>query len=622
MPDPGTNILLIQVDQMNAGCLSLLGNRNVRTPNLDRLATEGVLFTDASCNNPTCLPSRLSMLSGQYVSTLKQFSFNGMVDNRTPWLPEILRQAGYATGAFGKFHVDSIGENRWGFELAAPDLPEDDDFARPRNWTYENHCRENGIEWPPAEIHGHIPFDRAAKRRPTAADPDAPAYLQMATKSDVPLEHIVERWETDQCLTALEQWRTGDRPFFAWLSYHRPHTPTPLPEPWYSRQRPDELVFDRLPTAEELATWPRQLFSTFVDGPSRPHIGEGAFRRILASYFALIEFIDDEIGRVLQRLDDTGLAECTTVVFTADHGDAAGQLGLYDKFRIFGHSESITRVPLIIRPASRLGIAAAGRRIETPVELVDLTPTLLALHRLDVPAGMEGRNLSSLLAGGENAPSRPVFCEEYHLRVVRQNGWRLAYDWQYTTECSLVDLAADPLAYRNLYASPDPDVRSRCIGLKRQLFSFLMQRLHGPFDDDDVARVRKGLCPDDPTLPVRFGRADGPEGEHAVVCSFRSAACIALGTHFLLVPHYDDPMRLFLAARGAYQQTSDAVPVDPAIVEPMLDAALRQLCMAQHPNGGAGRFVDQPAPVTTAEAAEALRPNRWSPNNRIQTTRK
>ncbi|MBF0246210.1 MAG: sulfatase-like hydrolase/transferase, partial [Planctomycetes bacterium] len=152
------NILLIQVDQMHASCLSLLGHPVVHTPNLDRLVHEGALFKNATANNPICMPSRVSMLSGQYCSTLQQYGFSGLCDARTPWVQGVLGKAGYRTGAFGKFHTLCIGQEQWGFDVAAPSMPEDNDLARPSGHHYMAYCQNHKVPWPTDQIHGHNPF--------------------------------------------------------------------------------------------------------------------------------------------------------------------------------------------------------------------------------------------------------------------------------------------------------------------------------------------------------------------------------------------------------------------------------------------------------------------------------
>lgn len=551
---------------------------------------------------------RASMLSGQYCSTLGQYGFGGLCDRRTPWLQGILKNKGYRTGAFGKFHVDCIGEDQWDFDLAAPDLPEDDDLARPHGWTYENYCREHGIPWMTDQIHGHLPFEhqRVGVRtgaKPSSAEDTMKPYVQRACRSDVPLEHSVESWETNCCLEGLREFaKTSDQPWFVWLTYHRPHCPTPLPEPWFSRIRPDEVVLEPLPSAEDLMTWPRNLFAAFRDGPSLVNLGENQFRFLVASYYTLIEFIDEQIGRVLAWLEQTGLDKTTTVLFTSDHGDDAGQRGCYDKYGIFGHSEGVTNVPLLIRPAACLR-PAPPKTIPEPVELVDVAPTVLTLCGIDVPASMDGTNLASCLLDGESLQAdRTVFCEEFRTRMVKHQNWRLYFNTVDDNDSTLYNLQTDPLAHRNLYRRTEPDIVDRRIDLKRQLLAHTMQRHHGPFTAADAARVKNGLDPENATLPVRLP-GGGPN-----CFSFRAAAGITLNDHFLLVPYYEPKLYLFPKSEGAYQTSASALPSDPEIAEPMLDWGLRQAILRQMPisaNCGLADWPEQGKESQTVSLQEA-----------------
>ena len=604
------NLLLIQTDQMHARAMSCAGNPNVRTPNLDRLAEEGVLFTDANCNSPICMPSRASMLAGQYVGTLHQFGFGGLCDRRTPWMHQAFKRGGYQTGAFGKFHLSCVSPEQWDFDLAASDLPEDVDFARPPGWTYEAYCEEHGIAWLTDQLHGHIPFARfrpdvrgKGQTLPSGAAEALHPYVRNAWRSDVPLEHSIETWETDRCIEGIERFRANGRPWFAWLSYHRPHTPTPLPEPWFSRIRDHELQLPPMPSAEDLASWPRSIFAPFAHGPSRVVLGDEAFRFVVASYLALVEYIDSEIGRLLARLREWGLDASTSIVFTSDHGDDAGDRGCYDKFGIFTASEGVTRVPLIIRPAPALTAANTPRTIDEPVELVDIAPTSLRLCGLDVPEQMEGRDLSPALLRGEPLdPDRPVVCEESHRRMIKRGGWRLLMDQHFDDECILNDLGRDPHGMRNLYASDDPAVTGRRLQLKRDLLSFLVQRIYGPSASEDEVLIRGWLDANDRTQPMQLSQA-GPR-----VMPFRAAAAVTMGDLILFVPFFDEPMYLFPAQADTYFVRDHALPFDGQAAETRLDWGVRELMRVTHMNSGAIRpeSPEPPEPVTLDEARAAL----------------
>jgi arylsulfatase A-like enzyme len=562
------NILLIQVDQMHASCLSLLGHPVVRTPNLDRLAREGVLYRNATANNPICMPSRVSMLSGQYTSTLRQYGFSGLCDARTPWLQGELKRAGYRTGAFGKLHVLCIGQEQWDFDACAPTMPEDLDLARPAGNHYKAYCEKHGVPWPTDQIHGHNPFGENSGN-PASAKPEMNWARKRSCRSEVPLAHSLETWTTDRCLDFLRDAAADDRPFFAWLTYDRPHSPTTLPEPWFSRIRPDAVPLQPLPTAEQMTRLPPSWFHDFTRNASVALMGEADFKFTLATYFTCIEWLDAEIGRVMAALESSGAIDNTTIVFTADHGDEAGWHGLYDKGRGLT-SEAVTRVPLIIRPAPALFKADRNRIVQEPVELVDLMPTLCAQAGIPAPDRVEGRDLSaSLLSGRPLDPHRPVFCEDYWNRMVTRDGWKLVFDMCHEAENVLFDMTADPQTFDNRYN--DPACLDRRLELKRVLLGFVLERLYGPWRPADAERIERGLDDADPTLsPIIQASPDGLQ-------FYRAAAVLNDDTHILLVPFYEAPLRLFERAnrKRLYLTNRDAAPFDPVKADALVDRALR-----------------------------------------------
>ena len=569
------NVLLIEVDQMNAACLSVLGHPNVHTPNLDRLAGQGALFRHAVCNSPICMPSRISMLSGQYVSTNGQFGFSGLNDARMPWLPRIFQQAGYRTGAFGKFHTLCIGDAQWSFDVAAPSLPEDNDMARPAGLHYMAYCRDQGVPWPNDQIHGHNPYGPPAPVASTATS-DMHQARKRSCRSDVPEEHSLESWTTRECIRFLRDTTDEGRPFFAWLTYDRPHNPTTLPEPWFSRVDPSSIVLRDLPTAEQVAALPPSFVRESLRGSSVAGMGEAHFRFVLASYFTLIDYIDSKIGEVLEALESLGVLDNTTIVFTADHGDEAGNNGLYDKALTVA-TDGVTRVPLIVRPAPALTPVETGRILDGPVELVDLFPTLCRLHDLALPEGVEGVDLAPCVLRTDRPPaSRAVVCEDYFKRMIEQDGWKLVFDPCHPGENELHDMRRDPCGHVNLYNVPAH--RARQLDLKRRLLAFMTERFFGPYDDRDVDRIERGLDPADALLsPIIIAPPSGFQ-------SYRAGVLLSDDAHVLLVRFYDPDMLLFRGGSGFqhYQSRKQALPFDAEFVEGLLDQGLRQ-CFAWTP---------------------------------------
>lgn len=578
------NVLLIQADQWPSFCLGSLRRAGVRTPNLDRLCAQdgSILFTNNTAQSPICLPSRVSMLTGCYVSTTGQPGFSGYCRRGLPWMPRVFRKAGYRTGAFGKFHAASIGIDDWSFDVSEPTLGEDEDFSMPAGAHYRAYCAEKGVHWPTDQMHGHDPFHgmnlENGGRFSSHSEHLETDMERWAATSDVPEEHSLETWTTDRCLAFLETSATNDQPFFAWLSYDRPHYPTTLPPEWMARIRPDEIQLDSLPDATTLAELPKFLFDIFAsqDGISAMRTGEDRFRHLLATYYTLIEWIDHEIGRVLDALDRLKLRDQTIVAFTTDHGDAAGQLGLFDK-RLRTYSEAITRIPMVLSVPNS---TAPARVVDSPVENVDLFPTLASLCKLTVPADVEGTNLTPAItdADGEFPVGRPVFCEDHWQIMVKQEPWRLTFDIDSDAACQLHNLRTDPDQRLNLYS--DPDLAPQRVKLKRQLLRFLAERTAGAFTAFDVERVRTGLDGSGPYLPLLH--TSWIRG--VSLCHYRAAVVIADSEtrKKVLIPFFEGQEPLAWDATGnpldqQYLVRNQARPATNEELDPMLSIAIRQL---------------------------------------------
>ena len=566
------NVLLVQVDQMNARCLGGLGNPNLRTPNLDALAAEGTIFTSAHCQSPICMPSRASMISGQYPSTTRVFGFDGLGCAGSPRIQSTFKQAGYRTGAFGKFHLHNIAPHEWDMDVAAATCAEDEALARPADNTYMDWCRANGHTWPCDQTHSHIPPRYSDSWSGPRVNPEPDAPPEEWYRSATPLKSSLETYTTDRCLEFLGESDSSDQPFFAWLTYDRPHIPVYLPQPWFDRMCEKDIELPPAPTAEELGTLPRWMIDQVYDHPeySRAGLGPERFEKFVAAYYTLIEFLDAEAGRVIQELDALNLSENTIIVFTSDHGDQAGWGGVMDK-QPFSASDAITRVPLIIRPAPALGPSAVGRRIDDPVELIDLYPTLSALAGIASPEAVEGVDLSGVVLGKDEADrDRAVVCEELFTRSLTHRKQKLVFHTR-EENCMLFDLETDPDGFHNRY--DDPAYRDVRFGLKRKLLAFLCERVFGPWDKEDVDRVERAMDPEDDRPGLFVFDMPACEGLH----NHRAAVIYYDGRHHLLVPFYERDPSLF-GARFVYGSWDDALPFDLETAEPLLDEAVRA-CM-------------------------------------------
>ncbi|WP_435009175.1 sulfatase family protein [Tundrisphaera lichenicola] len=390
------NILLILPDQWRGMDLGCMGNAEVRTPHLDRLASQGVLFRNTFANTPVCCPARAILLTGKYPHK------NGMVANdlrlreSETTLAEILDKAGYRTGFIGKWHLDG-GKRQPGFVPPGP--------------------RRQGFEYWAASECSHTHFH--------------PTYFLDTDRPITEDRFEPEVW-TDRAIEFLGQ--GGDAPFFLVVSMGPPHDPYGAPEKFMNLYDPARLTLR----------------------PNWEGNDPGAARKQLAAYYAAMTAVDEQVGRLMEALEDSGRAKDTIVVFTSDHGDMLGSQGQRLKRKPW--EESI-RVPGIVRYPARI---EAGRTLDALLSHVDLAPTLLALSGLPAPAGMQGTDLSWVVLGTTDRGPDSAFFQifvpfagdgtPHPWRGIRTDRWMYA-----RTEAGpwvLYDLEEDPYEQKNLARDP------------------------------------------------------------------------------------------------------------------------------------------------------------------------
>ena len=404
-------------DPAVAGCY---GHPLVQTPSLDRLAAEGVLFENAYCNNPICVPSRMSFLTGKYASDVNVF------DNGSPLAPDIptfahyLEASGYETTLCGRMHM--IGPDRLhGFSRRL--LDDKSEWVR---------FGKGPVRTPEAR--------RSSNSHVTECGPGPPRWLEY----DSTVTDLSQRFLHDKAANP------ASRPWCLVASFMYPHFPLFAPQQYldlYPIDRIDlpvhghELLDNQHPAIRQL----RYFFHN--DQP----LPEELTRTALASYFALVTLTDEHIGRLLSVVDSSPLQENTVVIYISDHGEMAGQHGIWQKQCFY---ESSVRVPLIVR-GPRL---ASGVRVGANVSLVDIMPTLMDLAQTPVPDGLRGR---SLLPGlrGETIQEEAVVAE-YHAQGMLSAGYmtkkgNLKYNHYVDHPPQLFDLVADPYEVKNLAGRPD-----------------------------------------------------------------------------------------------------------------------------------------------------------------------
>ncbi|MBI3970190.1 MAG: sulfatase-like hydrolase/transferase [Chloroflexi bacterium] len=381
------DILMVTIEHLPARHLGCYGNPVVRTPHLDRLATEGALFEHATVASPLCVPSRTAMFTGRYPSTTGCRDNTLLLPPHEVHLPGLLSQAGYVCGLFGKNHCfpEPLAA---GFTVAAEEGPL---RARQRAaW---------GQAWPPPPV----PIDPAV----LAVQPrrfkwgEHPLPLWSGGRYPIPAEQAPPRANVDQALAFLSERR--DSPAFTWLSFADPHPPFRPPAPYDSLYRPEALPLPpRVP--DELARKPA-VQQVYYFGGWHYLMDDAQVRMATALYNGALTYIDDCLGVLFDALRAQGRLDDTVILVSGDHGEFLGEHGLSRKCAAF--YDCLVQVPLLVRG---LPGAAPGTRYALPVELVDIFPTLLAVAGSAAPPRVHGQDLATTLAG-RIPPREASFCE-------------------------------------------------------------------------------------------------------------------------------------------------------------------------------------------------------------------
>ena len=443
------NILLICTDQQRWDALHAAGNEHIETPNLDRLAAQGVLFEQCYVQNPVCAPSRASLMTSQYVPV------HGLHANGVDLAPDsllfsrVLADGGYDCGLVGKFHLGACHGGRL--------EPRLDDGFRVFRWAHDPYPGSS---------------ENAYHRWLQASHPDvyrqAMDHSGETTWDTIPTEAHYSRWIGNETVDFLQSSRRDDRPFFFVANFFDPHHGFGAPAEYVERYRAESLPRP-VTTWRELDTKPpiqAEASKKSYAGHARGFVEYTAdeLQDVRAAYYAMVTLVDDEVGRILDVLEATGEADNTIVVFTSDHGEMLGdhQLMLKGPFMY----ECAVRVPLIVRWPGR---ARAGQRVGELVQWIDLAPTFLDAAGIEAPASFQGRSLSGLLDGTQSGWRDWALCQyrdsghaydpPVYVTMLRHDRWKLVVHHggpatPRERSGELYDLDADPSELTNLWDDP------------------------------------------------------------------------------------------------------------------------------------------------------------------------
>ncbi len=481
MPDAPVNILLITSDQQHWNTLGCI-NPEIRTPNLDRLAGQGARFTRAYCVNPTCTPTRASMITGKYPSQHGAWSLGTKLSEDEPTIGEYLKAGGYRTALVGKAHFQPLaGTEEFPSVEAYPTL-QDLGYWRRFNGPFygfehvelaRNHADE-------AHVGQHYALwmeDKGCREWRDHFRPPTGNTSSQHHRWSIPEELHYDTWISERAVSLLEGFRLrGDR-FFLWASFFDPHPPYLVPEPWDRMYDPHKLTVpcvvegehERNPPHFRLTQEENPDFSAWRESGYGLHgfrshrHDDRELARDTAVYFGMISLMDKHIGRILDALDDLSLSHDTLVVFTTDHGHFFGHHGLIAKGAF--HYEDMIRVPFLVRcPAQAAGIPGdgyvhAGESCGALQSLVDIAPTFLRFAGQAVPRTMTGTDQSEVWKGRAARSREHVIIENrhepttIHLKTFVNERYKITvyYNQSYG---ELFDLRQDPGELNNLWDSP------------------------------------------------------------------------------------------------------------------------------------------------------------------------
>lgn len=455
------NILFITTDEHRFDALGCYGNKVIRTPNIDNIAAQGVLFEKGYVQNPMCMPSRMAIMTGRYCSE------NGCNINCTG-IPQFeqentfiqnLHDAGYYTAAIGKMHMMP----KWGpFGFTYLDLVEGKADA---NNQYTDYLISKGINGQQHLAKGEsLPFGTHTNA--------------------LPAENTIDAFVGNRAVRWLEERQEDSAetsPFFLWVSFSNPHFPFDPPEPYDTMYDPDEVPVPVWKDGE-MDSKPTQRQLQKERGYDM--VSESLLRKIVANYYGNITLVDDQVGEILKVLESKGLTSNTLLAFTSDHGDHLGDHKLLHKSGVTFYDISV-RVPFIV---SYPPLFPSGVVCENLVETIDLPATFLDVAGIKLPDSMQGRSLVGLAEGKIDDWREDAF-SEIDLRInPKMHGPNdpksrdyvamiCTREWKYVHFPNLgigelYDMVHDPHELENLFY--DPDYADRVAEMRLRLLNRFM----------------------------------------------------------------------------------------------------------------------------------------------------
>lgn len=472
------NILWICTDSQRHDTLGCYGNAYVKTPNIDRLAAEGVMFEQVYAQNPLCTPSRGNFLTGRYPVTmgLRQNGQNISPDEKL--VTRLLADDGYVCGLSGKLHLSACDHRIAEFGKDEWQGKDTDLFFRGSERRINDGYAEFYWDHAPRHCSPSSSYQRWLLEKGTTQFNTTPREDCPLLEHGMPTEQHQTTFCVDKAIDFIQAYEESPHPWLFSVNIFDPHFPFDPPDEYMERYLSfiDEIP---LPAMQENETEGKPEYQKVFAHQGKYRIDqltERDHRMMRASYWAMVDQIDVQVGKLLKALEASGQKENTIVIFTSDHGEMLGDHQIYLKGPFL--YDSALHVPLII---SYPGVIEEGRRSSALVELGDLAPTLLDAAGLERYPGMQTKSLWPYVTkNGVLGDFRDdVYCEYYnsnpnhpaqYCTMVRTSKHKLVA-WHGQELGELYDLEADPNEFRNLWNDPDYS------NIKIQMYQRLCDRM-------------------------------------------------------------------------------------------------------------------------------------------------
>ncbi len=473
------NIVFILADQHRADTLGCAGHPVARTPHLDRVASEGVIFDSCCTNSPLCMPARASLMTGQYVREHGVWNNSLEADPAGPSHVRAIRGCGYRTALVGKTHLylnrpgsrhtrDHIPVlKQWGFE----DTHETHGLIQSifNDSPYTEHLAEKGL----LEVHRRHMLEYTIPWLKGEARPweDKPSPL--------PEEDLLDSYIGRKAAEWIRDYENPAKPFYLQVLFLGPHDPYDSPQAYRQLYRSEDMPLGI--TDRPVAPIPPYVRRILDFSRGIQDMTDAQMKRMRALYYAKASFIDAQVGRIVQALEQKGLLDNTWVVFSSDHGDMLGDHHLTQKVVFY---EGALRIPLIVRPPGGI----EKRRCATLCDLLDLSATLVAMAGgAPLPQSHGHSLLPEILNTGATHPEpggeKKIFSEVVGFSLVRDKRFKLAVAADSFQPVEMFDLENDPHERSNVVAEPAyAGIRDQYIEFLRPLADRLDRERFGSID--------------------------------------------------------------------------------------------------------------------------------------------